>query len=317
MRIGERRASRIRILIWLALAVTVVLWFASAPYRGANLSFYFSLMMWVTMASALNFIAGFTGYMPFGYVAFFGVGSYTTAILVKFVGWSTLVAVPAAGCAGVALGLLFAPTLRLKGIYFAVVSLALAVICQRIVGLLPEDVTGGSLGINLGSSGIREHAFFAMLLTMCLVLATATWLARSRLGKALRAIRDDSEAADAMGVNVPRSRLYAWMLAALFPALCGGIQALFTGAIDVLTAFDVFVTAKTVIYAMAGGLGTVTGPVVGTIVLVWVDDLIWREWPVLSNFLLGLTIVVLILFLPRGLIGTLLQRHPKSRRYLM
>jgi len=150
-----------------------------------------------------------------------------------------------------------------------------------------------------------------------MALLTASWLARSRLGKALKAIRDDAEAAEAMGVDVPRSRLHAWLLAALFPSLTGGIQAWFTGALDPVTAFNVLITAKTVIYAMAGGLGTVMGPLVGTVVLVWVDELIWRAFPVLNNFLLGLIIVVLILFAPRGVIGSLMQRYPRVRRYIM
>jgi branched-chain amino acid transport system permease protein len=313
----HKRVSRIRNIIWIILATIVIIWFASAIVRGANLSLYFSLMMWVTMASAFNIIAGFTGYVPFGFVAFYGIGSYTTGILMKHAELSAIIAIPAAAIAGILLGLLFAPTLSLRGIYFAIVSLSLAIICQRTVSLMPESITGGSLGINLGERTLREAAFILMILNMCLILAAATWLSRSRLGMALRAIRDDPGAADAMGVNVQHSRLYAWIFATVFPALCGGIQTLFTGAIDSATAFDVFVTAKSIIYAMAGGLGSVTGPVIGAVVLVWVDELIWRQWPVLSTFLLGLIISLLILFMPRGIIGTLIRFFPKSRRYIV
>lgn len=287
------------------------------PFLGGNLSFYFALMMWVTLATGINFVAGFTGYMPFGYVAFYGIGTYTTAILVKIVGVSEYIAVPAAGFSGLLLALAFAPTLRLSGIYFAIVSLSLAIICQRAVALMPEEITGGSHGLNLGVSTVREHGYFAMLIVLGLALASAAWLAESRLGKALKAIRDDPEAADAMGVNVARSRLVAWCLSGIFAALAGGVQAWFTGALDPVTAFDVLVTAKTVIYAMAGGLGTVVGPLVGTVVLVWVDELIWRQFPVLNNFLLGVIIALLILFMPRGLIGGTMQRFPWIRRYVM
>jgi branched-chain amino acid transport system permease protein len=305
-----------RSLCYVAVAV-IVLWCASIPLLDGNLSLYFALMMWVTLATGLNFIAGFAGYMPFGYVAFYGIGTYTTGVLVKVVGLSVYAAVPLAGVVGVVLGLVFAPTLRLSGIYFAIVSLSLAIICQRLMSLLPEEVTGGSHGINLGVITVREHGYYAMLLVLVAALLTASWLAHSRLGKALKAIRDDPEAADAMGVNVARSRLYAWMLATLFPSLAGGVQAWFTGALDPQTAFDVLITAKTVIYAMAGGLGTVLGPLVGTVVLVWVDELIWRTFPVLNNFLLGFLIAALILFAPRGLVGSLMQRYPRIRQYVM
>ena len=313
----EAKASRIRHGLWFGLIAVIVVWFGSIPLLDGNQSLYFSLMLWVTMATAFNIIAGFTGYMPFGFVAFYGIGTYAAAILVTIVQISAYIAIPLAGLAGVFIALLFAPTLRLGGIYFAIVSLSLAVILQRIMGLAPEEITGGSGGLNLGRHSVRDEGFYAMLIVLVMALATVTWLARSRLGKALRAIRDDSEAADAMGINVQRARLYAWLLSAFFASLCGAIQAWFTGALDPVTAFDVLVTAKTVIYAMAGGLGTVTGPVVGTVILVWVDELIWRQFPVLNSFLLGLIITLLILFMPRGIIGTLMQKYPRCRRLIM
>jgi len=315
--LDETKAARIRDALWCTLVAALVVWFAAIPALDGNLSLYFSLMLWITMATGLNIIAGFTGYMPFGYVAFYGLGTYTTAILVVNLNVSPYVAIPAAGVVGILTAILFAPTLRLGGIYFAIVSLSLSIILQRLVGLAPDEWTGGSHGLNLGQKTDRIEGYFTMVLVMVAALLTVTWLARSRLGKALKAIRDDAEAADAMGVNVNLSRLYAWMLSGLFGALCGGVQAWFTGALDPITAFDILVTAKTVIYAMAGGLGTITGPVVGTVILVWVDELIWRQFPILNNFLLGLIIALLILFMPRGIIGTLMQRYPRIRRFIM
>lgn len=317
MEIDTRQADTLRRTIWYGLVLVIIVWCGVIPVFDGNLSLYFSMMMWVTLATGLNFIAGFTGFMPFGYVAFYGIGAYTTAIGVKILGIPVYLAVPMAGVVGVLFGLLVAPTLRLSGIYFAIVSLSLAVICQRAISLMPEDLTGGSLGLNLGVITEREHGYYSMLVVLVIALLTASWLARSRLGKALKAIRDDPEAAEAMGVNVPRSRLYAWLLATVFPSLAGGIQAWFTGALDPQTAFDVLITAKTVIYAMAGGLGTVLGPLIGTVTLVWVDELIWRSFPVLNNFLLGVIIACLILFAPRGLIGSIMQRFPRLRKIIM
>jgi len=317
MEIGTRRAGTLRRTLWYGLVAVILIWCAVMPLLDGNLSLYFAMMMWVTLATGLNFIAGFAGYMPFGYVALYGIGAYTTGIAVKVLGLSVYLAVPLAGLVGVFFALLIAPTLRLSGIYFAIVSLALAIICQRAIALMPEELTGGSLGLNLGVITVREHGYYSMLLILVIALLTASWLARSRLGKALKAIRDDAEAAEAMGVNVPRSRLCAWLLAAVFPSLAGGTQAWFTGALDPQTAFDVLITAKTVIYAMAGGLGTVLGPLIGTVGLVWVDEMIWRSFPVLNNFLLGVIIIVLILFAPRGLIGSLMQKYPRLRKIIM
>lgn len=315
--LAEARPADLRIRIWYALVAVLLCWFALVPVFGGNISFFFYLAMWITMASAFNVISGFTGYMPFGYVAFYGVGAFTTAILTKKLGFPLIVSLPMAGIAGLILSLLFAPTLRLSGIYFAIVSLALSIICRLVITNMPDDITGGSFGINLGAHVEPLHAFYVMLALMVAALATVTWLAGSRLGKALRAIRDDAEAADAMGVNVTRARLYAWMIAAFYPSMCGGIEAWYTNVVDTETAFDVLITAKTIVYAMAGGLGTITGPVVGAVIMVWVDDLIWQQFPILNLFLLGLLIVLLIQFLPRGIVGTLLQRRPQLRRYVM
>ncbi|MBC7134700.1 MAG: branched-chain amino acid ABC transporter permease, partial [Oceanibaculum nanhaiense] len=210
-----------------------------------------------------------------------------------------------------------APTLKLKGIYFAIVSLGLAIICRLVIVNLPESWAGGSYGINLGLSISPVVTFYYMLAVMVAALLTITWLAQSRLGKALRAIRDDDQAAEVMGVNVVATRLKAWMLSALFGALAGGVEAWYTNIIDPESAFQFLVTAKTVIYAIAGGLGTVTGPVVGAIVMVWIDDLIWQRFPIFNLFLLGLAIILLILFLPRGIVGSIIQRKPSWRRYIL
>lgn len=314
---SEDQVAIIRNRIWYGLLLALTVWLALVPVTGGNLPFYFYLMLWITMASAFNIISGFTGYMPFGYVAFYGIGAFTTAILTKKLGVSVYLSIPVAGLAGVILSLLFAKTLKLNGIYFAIVSLALSVILRLVITNMPEEITGGSFGISLGSRAEPVKSFYFMLVTLLAALSTAAWLARSRLGKALKAIRDDSEAAAVMGINVPRARLLAWMIAAFFPAICGGIEAWYTNIVDTETAFDILITAKTIIYSIAGGLGTVTGPIVGTVIMVVLDDLIWQQFPLLNLFLLGLVIVLLIQFMPRGIVGTMMRVWPVLRRYIL
>jgi branched-chain amino acid transport system permease protein len=311
-------ASADRIYYTLAAIIggLVSVYFVVVPVLDLNIAFHFYLMLWITMASAFNVAAGFSGYMPFGFVAFYGVGAFTTAILVKSLGFPVLLALPFSGAAGVVLGLIFAPTLRLSGIYFAIVSLALAGMCRLVISNMPEEITGGSFGLQLGSRAEPVHSFYVMMAVMLLALGTILWLSRSRLGKALRAVRDDAEAADMMGVNVTRVRLYGWLIAAFFPAVCGGVEAWYTNVVDTETAFNTLTTAKTVIYAVAGGLGTVTGPIVGALVMVWLDELIWRQFPLLNLLILGVATVLLVLFLPRGIIGTILRWRPGWRRYV-
>lgn len=298
------------------LGAAVVIYFAVVPMTGLNLAFHFYMMLWITMATAFNISSGFSGYMPFGFVAFYGVGAFATAILVKKVGWTVFAALPVAGLAGVLLSLLFAPTLRLSGIYFAIVSLALAGICRLTLANLPEEWAGGSFGIQLGSRAEPLKAFYLMMLVMVVAISSVLWMSRSRLGKALRAVRDDPEAAAMMGLNVGRVRLQGWMLAALFPALCGGVEAWYTNVVDTETAFNTLITAKTVIYAVAGGLGTVTGPIVGAIAMSWLDEVVWRRFPLVNLLILGVAVMALVLFLPRGIVGTLLRARPQWRRFI-
>ena len=314
---GDRaRGERIYRRVAAVLAVVVTAYFLLVPVLELNMAFHFYMMLWITMASAFNVSSGFSGYMPFGYVAFYGVGSFTTAILVKKLGVSILLALPLSGVAGVLLSLLFAPTLRLSGIYFAIVSLALAGICRLTISNMPEQITGGSFGLQLGSRAEPLQAFYMMLVVMLVALACILWLSRSRLGKALRAVRDDAEAADMMGVNVGRVRLQGWMIAAFFPAVCGGIEAWYTNVVDTETAFNTLITAKTVIYAVAGGLGTVTGPIVGAIAMSWLDEIVWRRFPLINLLILGVAVMLLVLFLPRGIVGTLLRARPQWRRFI-
>ncbi len=309
-------ADRIYFTLVALIGGALMVYFALVPVFGLNVAFHFYLMLWITMASAFNVSSGFSGYLPFGYVAFYGIGAFTTAILVKKAAFPVFLALPFSGVAGLVLALLFAPTLRLSGIYFGIVSLALAGICRLVITNMPEEITGGSFGLQLGSRAHPVQSFYVMMAVMVVALTTILWLSRSRLGKALRATRDDADAAEMMGINVPRVRLYGWMIAAFFPAVCGGVEAWYTNVVDTETAFNTLITAKTVIYAVAGGLGTVTGPIIGAVAMVWLDELIWRQFPLLNLLILGVATVALVLFLPRGIVGSILRRKPQWRRYV-
>ncbi|AOB37758.1 branched-chain amino acid ABC transporter permease [Bordetella parapertussis] len=315
-RLQDQQTQRTRTRIATGIFAVLTLSLAVVPMATSNISFAFYLMLWVTIASAMNICVGFTGYLPFGFVVFYGVGAYTTGICYKVLGWPILPSLAAASVVGLLIALLFAPTLRLRGVYFGIVSLALATIMRLLISNLPDGFTGGSMGLILSSANSPTHSYYAMLAVMAATLATVAWLSVSRLGKALKAIRDDDAAAACVGIHVPRTRLKAWLLAALFPALAGGIEAWYTNVVDPEYAFHVLITAKSIIYAMAGGFGTIIGPVVGTLALLGIDHLIWQKFPVLNLLLLGLVIVLLMLFLPRGIVGSLLKRYPQLRQYI-
>ena len=225
-------------------------------------------------------------------------------------------AILCSGAAGAVLSLAFSPTLRLKGIYFAIVNFSSAMLLRIVVANLPDKWAGGSFGITLSDAYKPLTSYYFMLALTVTSVAIALWLSRSRLGIALRCIRDDEAAAAVMGINVSMSRLKAWMLAAVIPSLAGGIEAWFTAIVDPDTSFNLMATAKTIVYAMFGGLGTIVGPIFGAVFMYGLDDFIWGKFPLLNLLVLGLAIIFLILFLPRGVVGSLIQRWPRLRQII-
>jgi len=296
--------------------IVAIAFLSLVPLLPVSTPYFFYMLFWITMASAFNIIYGFVGYLPFGYVMFYGVGTYITAIL-----WSRFqipipIAILLSGAAGVLLSIFFAPTLRLKGIYFAIVNFSCAMVLRIVVANLPAEWSGGSFGITLSGAYEPMTSYYFMLVLMLITVAVSFLLSRSRLGIALRCIRDDEAAASVMGINVPLSRLKAWVLSALFPSLAGGIEAWFTAIIDPDTSFNIMVTTKTIVYSMFGGLGTITGPVFGAVFMYGLDDFIWGKFPLLNLLILGVMIVFLILFLPRGVIGSMTQKWPWLRQVI-
>jgi branched-chain amino acid transport system permease protein len=303
------------ILLWFALA-GIASFLIAVPSLPVSNPFVFYLLFWITLASAFNIIYGFVGYLPFGYVLFYGIGTYVTAIF-----WSRLhvpipVGIVCSGVAGGIASLFFAPTLRLKGIYFAIVNFSCAMVLRIMVSNLPEKWAGGSYGITLSGAYKPLQAYYFMLALTFATVSVSFLLSRSRLGIALRCIRDDAATAQVMGINVPLCRLKAWLIASIIPSLAGGIEAWYTAIVDPNTSFNLMITTKAVVYSMLGGLGTVTGPVIGALFMYSLDDFIWGRFPLLNLLVLGIMITFLVLFLPRGIIGTLVLRCPSFRKLI-
>ena len=307
--------GKYRKILWTLIAFAIA-FLLIVPKLPISNPYIFYMLFWITMASSFNIIYGFVGYLPFGYVMFYGVGTYITAIL-----WSRLqIPIPlcilVSGVAGVILSILFAPTLRLKGIYFAIVNFSCAMVLRIVVSNLPVKWTGGSFGITLSHAYRPIISYYFMFFVMLLSVSVSLLLFRSRLGIALRCIRDDEAAASTLGINVGLCRLKAWILAALFPSLAGGIEAWYTAIVDPDTSFNMMITTKAIVYSMFGGLGTVAGPILGSVFMYSLDDYIWGTFPLLNLLVLGIMIVFLILFLPRGIVGSATRKWPRLREII-
>jgi branched-chain amino acid transport system permease protein len=274
-------------------------------------SFALFTMMYVVLALSWNIISGFTGYTSFGHVAFYGIGAYACAILVADYGWhwipTLFVGAFVAGIVAIALGY---PVLRLKGPYFAIAMLGAAE-GTRVVVTVWDSLTHGGLGISFPTAADSENSiptYYAMLVVMLATIVVAYGVGHSRFGVRLNAIREDEVAAEALGINVTRYKLVAFVLSAVFPAMAGGIQAYKVLYIEPLSTFFVQITIAMALMAMLGGKGTVIGPIIGAVLLYTAQELTWVNFPTAHLIAYGLFIIVVARFIPRGLMGFAIDR---------
>lgn len=286
---------------WTALAVLTAA-VAVVPFTAPAtiVQYGINALLLASVAQAWNILGGYTGYASFGNSTFYGLGTYGTAIaMTRFhqpfavgLAWGAAVGLAAAVVLGI-------PILRLRGPYFAIVTLGLSAVIRAIVQNVP--MAGKNIGIILPL--FRGDALFYELALALLVAAIATtaWIARSRLGMGLVAIRESEDAASAMGVETTRFKVTALALAALFTALAGGIHAYWITFVDPASAFDPTLNVRMVIMAVFGGPGTVAGPVIGALILSAISELLSTTVSTMASVFYGLVVVVAVLFMPRGL----------------
>ena len=293
-----------------ALAMATVPWWGSAVL----IQYGINALILATLAQSWNIIGGYTGYPSFGNSVFYGLGAYGTAIAMAHFHLPF-----AAGLAlGAALAVSFSlvlglPVLRLRGHYFAIATLGLAEVMTAIVSNL--GIAGRNVGLVLPL--LRGDALFFELALGLLLCATLTvaWLSRSRFGFGLIAIRENEEAATAMGIDTTRYKALAFALCSVFAALAGGIHAYWITYLDPDSAFDIALNVKMIIMAVLGGPGTVFGPVLGALLLSGISEVLASRITSLASLFFGVVIVVAIVFMPRGLADLILRFREAGWRY--
>jgi len=276
-------------------------------YWLRNLS---NIFMFAILAQGINIIAGYTGYPAFGNVVFFGLGAYSTGVLMAKYQTGFLPSV----LVGVGICILFTllfgiPVLRLKGHYFAIATLGLNEATRAIVDNL-SSLTGGGMGLSLplppGNMEENTRFFYFMLYgTMVSCLIVTYVLSKSRFGYACRSIRSDEGGAEGMGINTTRYKTAAWMISAAFTGVAGSVYAYWMSYIEPGAVFDMTIAIKSFVMFLLGGAGTVFGPVVGAFFLESVSTLTWSHLLTYHIGTLGVIIILIIIFMPRGLISFL------------
>jgi branched-chain amino acid transport system permease protein len=304
----------VRRTLFAALVVALIL-LALYPLvaTGYGIRFMLQLFMWVALAQSWNLISGLTGYVSFGHVAFFGTGAYAAAILVTTHGWHWVPASSMGGVAAVVLALIIGyPCLRLKGPYFAIAMLGLNEVMRVLVSYF-EGLTGGGLGISLPILYASVQIYYGMGLAAIVVTAAVYLIITSRFGLRLMTIREDEIAAEAMGIDTARYKLYAFLLSAFIPGVVGGLFARDQGYIEPISVFPLLTTITMIVMALFGGKGTIWGPVLGAVMLFVFQEFVWARFLYLHQILFGAIIVFVVLLMPRGILGVLQQRYHLPR----
>jgi branched-chain amino acid transport system permease protein len=279
---------------------------AVLPLVYSNQLLLFNFIVFMALAQGVNIIYGFTGYLPFGYVGFFGAGAYGFSLVVMHLHASPFLALGAGALAAVLLGLLLTPLFRLSGAYFSIANLAAALAVLQIVSNPAlEDITKGPYGVSLSGVFDPGLAYGVALAILAATLMLVIYLKNSRFGMALQAIREDSISAAMAGINVVRERVIAWLLSALIAGLVGGVFAWRISTFYPETVFSGEVSIFAIVFALFGGTATIVGPLLGVIILYGIYNTIGISTPQYFQLIYGLLIMGLVLFLPNGLVSLL------------
>jgi branched-chain amino acid transport system permease protein len=318
MRLRRWRAA----VVVLGVAAAVLAPFLIGRY---SLRFLTSIVMFAGLAVSWNIIGGLAGYFSFGHAVFFGIGAYAVAITMSKAGLSFWLGLGLAAAVSTGFAVIIGlPVLRLKGHYFALVTLGIGEVVRGIVSNL-TTLTGGGGGLSLpifpGGIDVIYRTFYLLMLgTLLASLVTVYAILHSRFGYGLLAIREDEDAASMIGVPTIRYKITAFALSAMFFGIFGGIYAYWLTYVEPGDVLDIKISVLTLIMALLGGVGTFLGPLIGAIVFQILSEVLWHRLLDFHTAFLGGLMIVIVMFFPRGLMdvfrGGLRTAVSRTRRNL-
>jgi branched-chain amino acid transport system permease protein len=292
----------------LALALAVL-----AAFTIKNEYFFFAayvVLQFVILATAWNILGGYAGYVNFGTGAFFGIGAYTGVLLIKWLalplGLQILAAALVGGALGFAIGLL---TLRLRGIFFSIATVAVAIILQTVI--LNWRYLGGATGVQILRPGVTppfdnyiKMLFCIAVLLAVIAVAVARYIESSWVGRGLRAIRDSEEAAECTGVPTLKLKLLACVVSGALMSAAGAPLAMYQSFVEPESAFSLNYSVSALAMPIIGGTGHWLGPVLGALLLGTVQQLVTVTISSELNVLVvGVLLVLFVVAAPEGIVG--------------
>jgi branched-chain amino acid transport system permease protein len=287
---------------------------------------FFTVLMSVALASSLNILLGYTGYVSFGHIVFFGLGGYAGFYLMSARGASLYLSILAGGAtSGLLAFLLGKAILRLRGAYFALATIGVNEAARGFVNNFGPF--GGPTGMSLQFQVYNQYGgavealwtVYRLLLGLTLLVLLVSFVVRSsRFGLGLMAIRENEDAAEVMGVVAPNVKTWAYVLSAIVPGMIGVLFFFKNGNVEPGDAFRLHMSIETIVMVMLGGQGTVLGPLLGAAGYQRLRGLLLVS-PLFKNIQLavaGAMLLLIILFVPSGVVGWLRRRVPRLRRVL-
>jgi branched-chain amino acid transport system permease protein len=316
---GLRGLSHLAFVGVLVVAAAVI--FGLARLVGNSYAFFaaYVVVQYIVLGTAWNILGGYTGYVNFGITAFFAIGAYSTVVLYKLTPWLPLPVMIVVGgvmAALVGLGTGYL-TLRLRGVFFSIATLALAVVVQTLI--TNWDFVGGARGAYvlrprfapLIGGDYVEYLFLVMLGLCVVALATARTIERSALGYGFAAIRDDEAAAEASGVPTLRLKLIATALSGGFMGMAGAPLPYYVTYLDPASGFSLNYAVNAIAMPLIGGTANWVGPVVGGILVGGLQEYIRVTISSAVNVLVaGVLMVAFVILAPQGIIGLFKRRQP-------
>ena len=268
------------------------------------------VLQYVVLATAWNIMGGYMGYVNFGTAGFFAVGAYSSVVLYNLVKAPLILMIPISGavCALLGLGMGYL-TLRLRGIFFAIATLALAIVLETLI--INWDYVGGATGAYILRSreiapfgDYVEYLFFVMLLLAIFAVSVARWIERSKTGRGFAAIRDDEVAAECAGVPTLRLKLVATTVSGFLMGVAGAPFVLYVGFVEPASAFNLVYAVNSIAMPMIGGATTWLGPVIGALLLGSIQQIATVTISSELNLLIvGVLLVFFVIAAPEGIVG--------------
>jgi branched-chain amino acid transport system permease protein len=303
-------------LIGAAVLLSAIILPFAAPHAEYALDVLFLIFLYGAMSSAWNIIGGFAGQISFGHAAFLGVGAYTTMILWG-AGWSPWATLPIAGGLAALFSIIVGvPSFRLRGPYFSIATIGIGE-ATRLIALNWSKLTGGASGLTMAEGPSPEVQYLSALALCVAAFAVSWWIVRSRFGFALAAIKQDTDAAQTLGVPTTLVKTQALAISAALVGIAGSVYAMHYLYVSPDSVFGFSTAIALVIMPIIGGVGTVWGPLIGAVVYTFIREEFAARLASADLLAFGLLLIAIVLFEPKGIVGAwqaLAKRRAAGRR---